>query len=382
MPNGSRSNGAILGLQKGVHEPGDMLSKPILAIIKKEVSGDLRLLSSERVNLDHRHFSEYTDSDQHPVETPFENPPIPTMKKKVDDADVGIPTILRYFLDGSRKTYKVDDIIIDGKYLPIIAGQVGVSIISREDNQLTPLKPFCSFKNIIAFPNKISEEDLNHFQGVINDQSPIKFELVHYSLKDEKDPVDLGVAKISSQMQDLEIKTVEEMAERNFLTNDKMLIIDGPLRFKKKLEVVKFRNVVGLSKSFRPSYQLGKGSKKKDIGAITSELNFGERTSVFRITEEEKTIGAWYQRIRSKSHIQNPLQGVVKMERYAVDTNEIENGLDSETVDTISSLVMQERNVTPYGADYRWASHIYPIYMAEIYLKCSFMSDLKFKALF
>ena len=127
---------------------------------------------------------------------------------------------------------------------------------------------------------------------------------------------------------------------------------------------------------------MGKKGRRKDVGSITFGLHFGERTSAFKTTEKEKIIGMWYVRIRPPHMMTNPLQGIVKLECYAIDPEDIESGLDADRINTISGHILRERNVTPFKADLRWASHIYPIYLAEQYIKSSFMSDTRFKALF
>jgi hypothetical protein len=103
---------------------------------------------------------------------------------------------------------------------------------------------------------------------------------------------------------------------------------------------------------------------------------------VFRTVHDDKTIGIWYLRIRPVQYVNNPLEGVVKVERYAVDPTDCEEGFESSRIDTISRHLLRERNVSPYQSDSRWASHIYPVYAAEMYLKSSFMSDMQFKAIF
>lgn len=364
------------------------MPRSILSILNDE---DLDCLPCDRVNLDIERFTEYRDSDEHPAEALFENP-LPT-KNKIEVEIIGTektPTILRYFLDGSRRTYKIADILLDRrKYLPLIAGQVGVAVVSRDDNgkNLKPLRDYCCFKNVIAFPDvNISKEDLPYFESQINNQAKEKFSLLRYSVKKDRDPVDLGVAQIMKHMQDLEIGAVASLSQGNMLANDSLLVIDGPLRFReikgRPFDVVQFRNVIGLSKTFRPSFTVGKGRKQEDVGTITSCLNYGERTPVFKTVDEKKVLGMWYLRIRPPEKMFNPLQGVVKIECYAIDQEEKENGLDSERVNIISGYILRERNVSPYKADPRWASHIYPVYLAEKYLKCSFMSDTKFQALF
>jgi hypothetical protein len=357
----------------------------ILSIIRRE---GLQCLPCDRVNLDIERFAEYRDSDEHPAEIPFERPGLSTDKKKIVEVGQDVPSILSFFLDGSRRTYKVADVIPDGRYLPVIAGQVGVAVVKRCHNShcVEPVREFCHLRNVIAFPDRIGLDDINHLQRQINKQSSSQFTLLRYEVKPERDPVDLGVAQIMRHMQDLEVEMIAALSRENLLQNESMLVVDGPLRFKemkgRPFDIVQFRNVVGLSKTFRPSFTVGKGRGRKDVGAITAELDFGQRTSVFKTMEDRKTIGMWYLRIRPQRMMTNPLQGIVKIECYAVDPEDQESGLDAERIDVISGHILRERNVTPYGSDLRWASHIYPVYMAERYLKASFMSDICFQALF
>lgn len=344
---------------------------------------DFHCLPCVPLNLDVERFSEYRDSDEHPAEAPFERPPLAKAKKTVDECGQGIRSILRYFLDGSRRTYKIADVIMGGRYLPLVAGQVGVAVVGRKETGagVEPLREFCQLRNVIAFPDKVNEDDLRNLEAKINQPGHPRFSLLRYQVKPDRDPVDLGVAKIMSEMHDMEIHAVQSMANNHYLGNNRLLVIDGPLRFKKDFDLVQFRNVIGLSKSFRPSFSVGKGTKQ-DVGAITSGLAFGERTSVFKTSEGTKVIGMWYMRLRPPQMMSDPLQGVVKMECYAIDPEEKEEGLDAERVDVISAHILRERNVTPFKADSRWANHIYPVYLAETYLKATFMSDIQFEALF
>ena len=50
--------------------------------------------------------------------------------------------IFRFFLDGSRRTYKVDDIAIGKKIFPIVAGQIIVGCCERKDRE--------TFKHLLA----------------------------------------------------------------------------------------------------------------------------------------------------------------------------------------------------------------------------------------
>ncbi|MHC1783973.1 MAG: hypothetical protein AB9891_14670 [Anaerolineaceae bacterium] len=361
------------------------MSKRILSILAKE---NLHCLPSEKTNLDKELFTEYRDSDEHPAESIFENPVPSKNRIKIEEIPNNVPPIFCYFLDGSRRTYKIADVILDKKrYLPIIAGQVGVSLVSRseENGKIKPLRKYVKLENVIAFPD-FPADDLSCFEEKINSESRIKFSVIKYSVKNDKDPVDLGVAAIMKLMQDLEVKVVSELSNDNMLQNDSMLVIDGPLRFKKmkgrQFDIVQFRNVIGLSKSFKPTFSIGRGRKQEDVGSFTSMLEFGERTPVFKTIDDERHIGMWYMRLRPRERMMNPLQGVIKLERYALEQSEIENGLETDIIDTISGFMLNERNVTPFKADNRWANHIYPIYLAEKYIKSCFMSDVHFLALF
>lgn len=356
----------------------------ILSAIRKTLRrSGFDCLPCVSLNLDVERFVEYQDSDEHPAEIPFERPALKSGKTRVKEFGTSVPSIVRYFLDGSRRTYKVADVILDGRYLPLVAGQVGVCVLARRDDGsgVEPLREYCALENVIAFPDKLNENDAWDIQEKVNQPGFPRFNVLRYQVKPDRDPVDLGVAKIMSRMHDLEIDAVLKMAAHHRLTNDQMLVIDGPLRFKKKFDLVQFRNVIGVSKSFRPSFAVGK-NRRQDVGAITSRLDFAERTSVFKTTEEDKTIGMWYMRIRPAGMMIDPLQGVIKMECYAVDAEDKDLGFDSERIDVISAQILRERNVTPFKADSRWATHIYPVYMAETYLKASFMSDVRFTALF
>jgi hypothetical protein len=359
----------------------------ILSVIRAKSS--LECLPCDRVNLDYGNFGDYQDAGEHPAERPFEHPTGPAGERRIAEVPAGIPSILRFFLDGSRRTYKIADLILDGRrYLPIVAGQIGVAVLERSDDgrRVHPLRRFCRFVNAIAFPDSIGGEELGELQNEVNRQVRVPFKLLRYQAKSDdpsRDPTDLGVARIMSEMHDIEIQAVREMEEEQFL-NDPcgILVIDGPLRFKKRFDLVQFRNVLGLSKTFRPTFTVGKGARRTDVGSITSALRFAERTSVYKTIDEDKVIGVWYLRIRDRSMMTNPLEGIVKVERYAIDSSDQEEGFESDRIDTISRHILRERNVSPYQSDSRWASHIYPVFLAETYLKSSFISDMQFKAFF
>jgi len=223
----------------------------ILSIIKKKAS--FECLSSEAFNLDYERFAEYRDANEHQAQEPFETPPVTGGSRVLAEIPPDIPPILRYFLDGSRRTYKVADIIIEGRYFyPLVAGQVGVAVVHRNENgQLKPVRKFCRLKNVLAFPNKLPADDLRAIESAINAEGRVHVDVLGYDIKEDRDLTDLAVAKIMSEMHSEEVRIVQEMVAANLLWNESMLLVDGPLRFKKAFELDEFRNVIGVSKSLR-----------------------------------------------------------------------------------------------------------------------------------
>jgi hypothetical protein len=216
-------------------------------------------LSSEAYNLDFERYQETAEPLEHRVEDIFEYPKLENGKKRLKDIPIDVPTILRYFLDGSRRTYKIGDIIFDGRsYYPLVAGQIGVAVLNRsENNKIKPLKNYCLIKHVLAFPDRLPKHDLPVFEENIREVfSNIKIELLRYKVEQGKDLIDLAVAKIMAEMINCEIKIVQQMANNNLLSTDQMLVIDGPLRFTQRLDLTQFSNVIGISKTFRPTFNL------------------------------------------------------------------------------------------------------------------------------
>lgn len=54
--------------------------------------------------------------------------------------------------------------------------------------------------------------------------------------------------------------------------------------------------------------------------------------------------------------------------------------VSTERVDRLSGALLEERSCTPYGADPRWHSHLYPIWLAERAIKGRFVSSEILKA--
>ncbi|MCT4507316.1 MAG: hypothetical protein N4A48_00895 [Tepidibacter sp.] len=81
-------------------------------------------------------------------------PQKPINLKERADKLKGQKSIFTYFLDGSRHTYKVDDISYEKNVLPILAGQIGVGCCKRVDKTMTKEK--IERKMVIVVPRNAS----------------------------------------------------------------------------------------------------------------------------------------------------------------------------------------------------------------------------------
>lgn len=296
----------------------------------------------------------------------------------------------KYFLDGSRKTYKIADAEIDNKFMPVVAGQIGAGVCERTNKKIKRHK--LKRKNLLMLYNGIQQDDFKELKEKIEDpqnkSAKITVERYEHNSNSEIMPENKAIAKIQKQMYEMEIDLLEEMTKEKTLAPDKMLMIDGSLQFSDIRDERYFYNVIGISKNFNPNLKNMLKNKYQSIGTVLPKLDFMERTPVFKYnqTGENKkfrqTIGAWYLRVRPKCHVKNPLDGIVKIEKIAVTVKEKEDGFDTGVINNISHSVLLERNVTCHGKDNRWAGHLYPIYLTETMLKNSFLSDVYFLNIF
>jgi hypothetical protein len=362
----------------------------ILDIIEKYSGG--KCFYSDRYSLDNIFPPEFEDKDEE-----FRSDKIFETNNKLGkniqiDHTQSASSIFSYFLDGSRRTYKIADFASnDNKFLPIIGGQIGAAICIRKNKRLKKYQLLK--KNVLAVPDRMggeSERINNEIKMLKKHNLSIDQLLVYqYKVNPDRTFENIAIAKIQFHMLSMEIELLTTMVHSNALSTDSMLIIDGSLQFSgiNEEDEYIFQNVIGISKTFNPHLQGILKTKKKEIGHHLTSLNFGERTSVYvyepeGIGKRRLKIGAWYLRIRPNQYSMNPLDGVIKIEKIATSRREKSDGFESDLVDEISRAILLERNVTCYGNDKRWANHLYPIYLTELLLKSSFVNDHFFVNIF
>lgn len=309
--------------------------------------------------------------------------------------------LFRYFLDGSRRTYKVDDIAYGKRLYPIIAGQIGVAICERENKH--SFKPI-NLQNplVVSIPDIANAETNigNHnlfFNNLINklnkqrileNQNIRLSRILPYSSKTLKEDKyeDRGIAKIQDEMIALEQEVVFQLVKAKKLNDEAFLIKDGSLEYMKSGEAKELSEiksnydcVVGVSKAFNPE---ALSNDVKDISRRIAELELYHRTPAFMYQTEripDVKFSVWYLKIRETL---SPFDGVLKIEKILVRDIQEEDGLDSDEIDLISANIISERNPVCYGKDDRWAKHLYPVHLTENYIKSKYLSDIHFINLF
>ncbi|MBF0141383.1 MAG: hypothetical protein HQL74_14025 [Magnetococcales bacterium] len=342
----------------------------------------------DMLDLDGSSSSEW-DENEPPVEEPFEDPP-----PSGNCCDIGplldpaSDPLFRFFIDGSRKTYRVADVEHNRRYFPLIAAQVGVAVCERDCRKyggigMKPVADASHIVNALVLPDLIGDSDVEAIRSELADLPRGYFEVIRYKFRNDGNPLDLAAAAVMQRMHNMEVKAACDLAQAGALSNDAMLVLDGSLMFRDpKFDIGDFRNVIGIAKRFKPDFTVGKGQKKSHVGIMVGHLEQGQRTIVHKRTFGRVSLGSWYLRLRPKKRVQGTLGGVVKLELFALGDAERENGFDSTRINVISQHVFAERNVTPFGADERWATHLYPMYLTEKYMKSLFMSPVVFRGLF
>ena len=310
--------------------------------------------------------------------------------------------ILNYFLDGSRRVFKVDDIAyMHGSrkiIYPIVAGQVVAGCCRRIDKKLHAEN--FSAEIVLAVPDVADTRSLDGggfftaLANKVNARSKVQVaKILPYNTgnKSAEKFEDRAVAVIMKHMHDTEKNLVAELVKRGRLDQKNYLVKDGSLEYrvpadKKKFNAKNYSFVIGVSKKFNPL--LAKDSSGKENPGLVADLPTFCRTPVTIFERNDNFHGGnkfavWYLRLRDKKYSDSPFDGVVKVEKILVTDAECNSEqIDSDTVNLLSAYLLNERNPVCYGADSRWANHIYPIFLTESFIKSRFISAEAFLNLF
>ena len=338
------------------------------------------------------------------------NPKPRDMRARAEICMHGAP-LFKYFLDGSRRVYKVDDIQYDKKVFPIVSGQISVACCSRELNEDYTFRSFRHIEEetypVLCLPVTANGEGIDNevFFRNLRDKintlpqlisAGVQIEKVLYyrtKLEGRETFENKGIARIQDEMVDCEKKIVSSLVSRRLLTQDSYLTKDGSIQYKpmktgnyKELAHIRnnYRHVIGVSKKFNPN--LMRDLKDQSSAGQIARLPLYHRTPAFLWQPGEEwgnvNFAIWYVRLRDIKRTESPYAGIVKVEKMLMTGHEAEYGLSTDEIDTITANLINERNPVCYGTDARWANHLYPVYMTECYCKNRFKSDYYFLNLF
>ena len=355
----------------------------------------------------------YTINWEHQGETePVKNPvPLEEHARQLAHqfSEHGFDPYLKHFLDGSRHVYHVDDISYGSRVFPVIAGQVGVACCRRDSGRMKVEQPTV-IKRVVSLPDTCDksgrhpEAYLNYIRDKVNEnrhleQLGLKFDDILTYKTDSLTKAefrDRAIATVQDYMIDAEKGLVDTLAKAGKLKNKAWLVKDGSLEYMPmktgryaniKTFMDSYRWVIGVSKSFNPELckvSVGGGKSKPNADAIIKLKQF-HRTPVARIGIDripDISFAVWYIRLRSLEQTKTPFDGVIKVEKILVTDTEQKKGLETSIVDDISASLINERNPTCYGADLRYANHLYPVYLTESYIKSTYLSNDVFINLF
>lgn len=321
------------------------------------------------------------------------------------------PPLFKYFLDGSRRVYKVDDIQYGKKVFPIVSGQISVACCAREMNDDNTYRSFRHVMEqsypVLCLPVSANSEGIDNsvffrnLRDKINELPQLKAanisieKVLYYLTKIEGNETleNKGIARIQDEMIDCEKRIVAYLMGKRLLNQDNYLIKDGSIQYKpmktgdfKELSRIRnnYRHVIGVSKKFNPN--LMKDNKDQSSAGAIAKLKLYHRTPAFLWQPGDEwgnvNFAIWYVRLRAIDKTSSPYVGIVKVEKMLMTGHEAEYGLSTDEIDTITAHLINERNPVCYGNDARWANHLYPVYMTECYCKSRFKSDYYFLNLF
>ena len=378
----------------------------ILQIIAEETHG--KSYHTSRFELDSENLLsqiEYDDSDEIVLKHRGETRPPKEFLSLADESKKfsGSTQILNYFLDDSRRVFKIDDIAyVNGSrkmIYPIVAGQVVAGCCRRIGRKLHAEN--FSAEIVLAVPDVTNPQSFDNggfFPALVSRiNARSKFQIAKILPYDTNRKLaekfeDRAVAQIMKHMHDTEKNLVAELVRRGKLDQKNYLVKDGSLEYrvlssdKKKFNAKNYSFVIGVSKRFNP--MLVKDSSGKVNPGLVAELPTFCRTPVTIFQREDNFHGGnkfavWYLRLRDKKYSDSPFAGVVKVEKILVTDAERRNEqIDSDEVNLLSAYLLNERNPVCYGTDNRWANHIYPIFLTESFIKSRFISSETFLHLF
>jgi hypothetical protein len=286
--------------------------------------------------------------------------------------------LLRYFLDGSARTFFLGDVVEGDRRSPIHVSQIGAAGVHRKDNG--QINVAGSIHKIVLMMDKKTMSFGDRVEEVVRKIGPpfgfhdtMEADGESEKTSPGKEPRSRAPHKAHHLMAQLE----EELGRGLGRNSDQWLVLDGSLG-KDLYKWKDVENFLGVTKSFsrEPLFKLpgARGGKVVNLYELLANLPFSARTCAFSARSGQVVV--WYLRLREQRYLDYPLMGVIKVEFPNASTEVV----SSELVNLISGALIAERQVTPHGKDIRWHAHLYAIFLAEQAVKNGFVSNEALRA--
>lgn len=236
----------------------------------------IALYQNESLDLDHYYQEPYQDEGDEVKEIgeAFETNKCKKKRKIKFIEDGNGYSVFAYFMDGSRRTYKIGEMVLDGKKIyPVVVAQVRAGCTKRGSDKKVHSYMDIRKKNLLLLSDRINDEDFQEIRERIlatGTARSINLDIVQYKVEKTKDslPVKSAIAKANAIMHEMEIGILNDLVHSKTLETGRMLIVDGPLQFigqdtGKNEFADLFYNVVGVSKNFNPMLLTSEKSKGK-----------------------------------------------------------------------------------------------------------------------
>ncbi len=294
--------------------------------------------------------------------------------------------VFRYFLDGSLRTYRWGEKVEGGISFPVLVTEIGCAVVWRTDEGRVTRHAFKRRLCLLLPPSPpVSSDTASELAALAApERADAGLALEVVPLARQKHLGDMRSAlmgKSKSVMHELEVDVASHLLRNS---ND-WLIIDGAIR---KGIFLGLQNTIGVAKSFsrKPLFVFPPARRPIDVVSLLRGLPVSARTPVFlpkqRVATSEaregSRIASWYVRLRESMSRGFPLEGIVKVD-YILE-GEWSPEIDLPIVTRLSRALVAERCVTSYPVP-RWATHLYPIYCAENFLKSSLLNPMVMRGL-
>jgi len=354
--------------------------KKILKVIKEnlDIVPALGNASEELKNIDsEEREEEIAYRELQNVESFLETPSPSFEYKKIEPLFRKDENFFKYFMDGTYRHYFLATGLEHNNSTPIFLAQINTCIVHRDEKGILTQADKLNRMYILLAKEKVSNSAWQKINEVLEKFKDKNIELFDLS----GDDIISGKYDNTSDLRrrgEVKVRWIMSRLEKEMMINfraknsEGWFIKDGILRYGSFDSNVDLEKVIGVSKRMSSAQTFFvKGGKKKVREStinLLKNLPYEHRTPVYCGLDAKN--GFWYLRLRKVEHMKYPLFGIVKIEIPNLESQPI----TCEFVDKISSALLGERFVTPYGADQRWHAHLYPIYKAEDAAKQNFYS--------